>query len=189
MTQQGLLEVGNPSALLLDSRAKNQSGSVIVASLEGTRPMLLEIQALVSPTSFGIARRMATGIDYNRLTMLMAVLEKKVGMQLYNLDAYVNVVGGIRIDEPACDLGIIASVAGSYKNKPIDSKVVVMGEVGLTGEIRPVNQVDKRISEAARLGFEKCLVPFGNKSNSMAGFDGIEVSYVATVEEALGHLF
>ena len=128
MRQEGLIEVGNPSGLLLDGRAKEQSGSVVVASLEGTRPMLLEIQALVTPTSFQMPRRMATGIDYNRLTMLMAVLEKKVGMQLYNMDAYVNVVGGIRLDEPACDMGIIASIASSFRNKPIASEIVVMGE-------------------------------------------------------------
>lgn len=189
MTQEGLKEVNNPSGLLLDSRAKDQSGSVIVASLEGTRPMLLEIQALVTPTSFGIARRMATGIDYNRLTMLMAVLEKKIGMQLYHHDAYVNVVGGIRIDEPACDLGVIASVAGSFKNQPVDPDIVVIGEVGLTGEVRPVNQVDKRIIEAKRLGFKKCLVPSGNKSSSISNIDEIELLFAGTVEEALGFLF
>ncbi|NLM09472.1 MAG: DNA repair protein RadA [Clostridiaceae bacterium] len=189
MTQQGLKEVNNPSGLLLDSRAKDQSGSVIVASLEGTRPMLLEIQALVTPTSFGIARRMATGIDYNRLTMLLAVLEKKIGMQLFNHDAYVNVVGGIRIDEPACDLGVIASVAGSFKNMPVDPDIVVIGEVGLTGEVRQVNQVDKRIMEAKRLGFKKCLVPSGNKSSSVTNIDGIELLFAGTVEEALGFLF
>lgn len=189
MTQQGLKEVNNPSGLLLDGRAKDQSGSAIVASLEGTRPMLLEIQALVTPTIFGIARRMATGIDYNRMTMLMAVLEKKVGMQLYNHDAYVNVVGGIRIDEPACDLGIIASIAGSFKNQPIDPDIVVMGEVGLTGEVRPVSQAEKRIIESKRLGFKKCLVPAGNKSSQVTGIEGIEIMFAETVEEALGYLF
>jgi len=189
MTQQGLKEVNNPSGLFLDCRAKDQPGSVIVASLEGTRPMLLEVQALVTPTSFGIARRMATGIDYNRLTMLMAVLEKRVGMQLYNHDAYVNVVGGIRIDETACDLGVIASIAGSFKNQSIDPDTVVIGEVGLTGEVRPVSQVEKRITEAKRLGFKKCLVPSGNKSNSITGTDGIELLFAGTVEEALGFLF
>lgn len=189
MTQQGLKEVNNPSGLFLDCRAKDQPGSVIVASLEGTRPMLLEVQALVAPTSFGIARRMATGIDYNRLTMLMAVLEKKVGMQLFNHDAYVNVVGGIRIDEPACDLGVIASIAGSFKNRPVDPDIVVIGEVGLTGEVRPVSQVDKRIIEAKRLGFKKCLVPSGNKTSSITNAGEIELLFAGTVEEALGFLF
>lgn len=189
MTQQGLEEVANPSGLFLDSRAKDQPGSVIVASLEGTRPMLLEIQALVTPTVFGIARRMATGIDYNRLTMLMAVLEKKIGMPLYNHDAYVNVVGGIRIDEPACDLGVIASIAGSFKNRPVDPDTVIIGEVGLTGEVRPVNQADKRIMEAKRLGFRKCLLPSGNKNSSLTNTGEIELLFAGTVEEALGFLF
>ncbi|MBP7175238.1 MAG: DNA repair protein RadA [Thermoclostridium sp.] len=191
MRQEGLTEVGNPSGLLLDGRAKDQSGSVVVASLEGTRPMLLEVQALVTPTSFQMPRRMATGIDYNRLTMLMAVLEKKVGMQLYSFDAYVNVVGGIRLDEPACDMGIIASIAGSFRNKPIASEIVVMGEVGLTGEVRPVSQAEKRVMEAMRMGFRKCILPAGNKSKLAQDStgDGIELLYAGTVEEALGYLF
>ncbi len=191
MCQEGLIEVGNPSGLLLDGRAKDQSGSVVVASLEGTRPMLLEVQALVTPTSFQMPRRMATGIDYNRLTMLMAVLEKKVGMQLYSFDAYVNVVGGIRLDEPACDMGVIASIAGSFRNKPIASEFVVMGEVGLTGEVRPVSQADKRIMEARRMGFKKCIVPAGNKSklNRDDAGEGMDLFYAGTVEEALKYLF
>jgi DNA repair protein RadA/Sms len=190
MRQEGLIEVGNPSGLLLDGRAKEQSGSVVVASLEGTRPMLLEIQALVTPTSFQMPRRMATGIDYNRLTMLMAVLEKKVGMQLYNMDAYVNVVGGIRLDEPACDMGIIASIASSFRNKPIASEIVVMGEVGLTGEVRPVSQVDKRIMEAQRMGFKKCIVPAGNRKKQASDntADAVELLFARTVEEALEYL-
>ncbi len=191
MHQEGLIEVGNPSGLLLDGRAKDQSGSVVVASLEGTRPMLLEVQALVTPTSFQMPRRMATGIDYNRLTMLMAVLEKKVGMQLYSCDAYVNVVGGIKLDEPACDMGVIASIAGSFRNKPIASEIVVMGEVGLTGEVRPVSQADKRIMEARRMGFKKCVVPAGNRNklNKDDSGDGMELLYAATVDEALNYLF
>lgn len=189
MHQEGLMEVGNPSGLLLDGRAKDQPGSVVVASLEGTRPMLLEIQALVTPTSFQMPRRMATGIDYNRLTMLMAVLEKKVGMQLYQFDAYVNVVGGIRLDEPACDMGVIASIAGSFRNRPIASETVVMGEVGLTGEVRPVSQVEKRIMEAKRMGFKRCIIPAGNRSKPNSADDGMEILYVQTVEEALGLLF
>lgn len=191
MRQEGLIEVENPSMTLLDGRAENQSGSVVVASVEGTRPMLLEIQALIAPTIFGMPRRMATGIDYNRLTMLMAVLEKKVGMQLYNYDAYVNVVGGIRLDEPACDLGVISSVAGSFKNKPIDSGTVVVGEVGLTGEVRAVSHIDKRIIEAKRLGFKKFILPAGNKKQSdRVNTPGeIELLFAETVEEALSYLF
>lgn len=189
MRQEGLMEVGNPSGLLLDGRAKDQSGSVVVASLEGTRPMLLEIQALVTPTSFQMPRRMATGIDYNRLTMLMAVLEKKVGMQLYQFDAYVNVVGGIRLDEPACDMGVIASIAGSFRNRPISSEMVVMGEVGLTGEVRPVSQAEKRIMEAQRMGFKRCIVPAGNQSKMNSTGKDMELLYAQTVEEALAYLF
>lgn len=191
MCQKGLIEIGNPSGLLLDGRAENQSGSVVVASLEGTRPMLLEIQALVSPTSFGMPRRMATGIDYNRLTMLMAVLEKKVGMQLHSFDAYVNVVGGIRLDEPACDLGVVASVAGSFKNRPIDPETVVIGEVGLTGEVRAVSQMGKRIMECKRLGFQKCIIPYGNqKSVDETDLPGqMNLLFAKTVEEALHYLF
>jgi DNA repair protein RadA/Sms len=133
---------------------------------------------------------MATGIDYNRLTMLMAVLEKKVGMQLYNMDAYVNVVGGIRLDEPACDMGIIASIASSFRNKPIASEIVVMGEVGLTGEVRPVSQVDKRIMEAQRMGFKKCIVPAGNRKKQASDntADAVELLFARTVEEALEYL-
>ncbi|NLM27086.1 MAG: DNA repair protein RadA [Clostridiaceae bacterium] len=191
MRQEGLVEVENPSMTLLDGRAENQSGSVVVASMEGTRPMLLEIQALVAPTIFGMPRRMATGIDYNRLTMLMAVLEKKVGMRLYNYDAYVNVVGGIRLDEPAGDLGVISSVAGSFKNKPIDSGTVVAGEVGLTGEVRAISQIDKRIIEAKRLGFNKFILPAGNKKQSdRVNTPGeIELLFAKTVDEALSYLF
>jgi len=191
MRQEGLVEVSNPSGVLLDGRAKDQSGSVVVASLEGTRPMLLEIQALVTPTSFGMPRRMATGIDYNRLTMLMAVLEKKVGMQLHNFDAYVNVVGGIKLDEPACDLGVIASVAGSFRNKPISPYIAVIGEVGLTGEVRTVSQVEKRVMEAKRMGFTKCILPLGNRSKNLESgiVDGIELLYADTVETALNYMF
>ena len=132
------IEVENPSMLMISGRTEGVPGSVIVSSLEGTRPMLIEVQALVCPTNFGMPRRMATGIDYNRITMLMAVLEKRVGMQLHNYDAYVNIVGGLKIDEPACDLGVVAAIASSFRNRPVDLSTVLIGEVGLTGEIRPV---------------------------------------------------
>jgi DNA repair protein RadA/Sms len=163
MRDTGLEEVDNPSMALLSGKPENAPGSVVVASLEGTRPMLVEIQALVCTTGFGVPRRMATGVDYNRIVLLMAVLEKRVGMQLCNYDAYVNVVGGLKIDEPACDLGIISAVASSFKNIPIDDSTVVIGEVGLTGEVRAVNQVEKRIMEASRIGFKNCIIPAGNE--------------------------
>lgn len=186
MSGVGLIEVSNPSGILLDGRSKDQPGSVVVASLEGTRPMLLEIQALISPTSFGNPRRMATGLDYNRLTMLMAVLEKKVGMQLHSFDAYINVVGGIRLDEPACDLGILVAIASSFKNKPINPGTILVGEVGLTGEVRSASQMEKRLSEASRLGFTRAVVPHGSNIKSV---DGMQITLVHTVDEALAALF
>jgi len=135
MRDVGLVEVENPSSMLLSERTESVPGSVAVATLEGTRPMLIEIQALVCPTSFGMPRRMATGLDYNRITLLMAVLEKRVGMQLHNYDAYVNVVGGLKIDEPACDLGVVTAIASSFRNIPVDMDTVLIGEVGLTGRL------------------------------------------------------
>jgi DNA repair protein RadA/Sms len=187
MRDTGLVEVPNPSVMMLSGRAENVPGSVVVSSMEGTRPMLIEIQALVTATNFGMPRRMATGVDYNRITLLMAVLEKRVGLQLQNYDAYVNVVGGIRIDEPACDLGIIAAIASSFKNAPVDVKTVLIGEVGLTGEVRAVSHIDKRIMEAARIGFETCIVPRGNMKavEQMKGLGGINIKGVENVRHAL----
>lgn len=185
MGEKGLLEVTNPSGILLDGRSKEQAGSVVAVSLEGTRPMLLEIQALVSPTSFNNPRRMATGLDFNRLTMLIAVLEKKVGMQMHTFDAYLNVVGGIRLDEPAADLAVLAAIASSYRNRPVDPGMVFFGEVGLTGEVRSVGQTDKRIMEAARLGFSRCMVPASDGKLERRNQNGIEVVPVRTVEQAL----
>jgi DNA repair protein RadA/Sms len=148
--------------MLLSGRPEDVPGSVIVCSMEGTRPVLVEIQALTSTTSFGMPRRMATGIDYNRVILLMAVLEKRVGMQLQTSDAYVNVAGGLKLDEPACDLGVACAIASSFRNLYIDSKTVLIGEVGLTGEIRGVNFIEKRILEAQKLGFNKCIIPKEN---------------------------
>lgn len=197
MRENGLAEVMNPSAIMLDGRSKDQPGSVVAVALEGTRPMLLEIQALVSPTSFNNPRRMATGLDFNRLTMLIAVLEKKVGMQLHTFDAYLNVVGGIHLDEPAADLAVLMAVASSYLNRPVDPGTVFFGEVGLTGEVRSVGQTDKRIMEAARLGFTRCVVPategkaerrtvhgIGNGMGGNKG-NGIKIIPIRTVEQAL----
>ena len=146
MREIGLVELENPSKILISEKPKDVAGSVIISTVEGTRPMLLELQALVSPTSFGIPKRTATGVDYNRVSLLMAVLEKRVGMQIQNQDVYINVVGGIKINEPSIDLGIVMSIASSFRNIPIDGNVAITGEVGLTGEIRAVSFIEKRIT-------------------------------------------
>ena len=162
MMDKGLVEVENPSELMLAGRPMNVPGSVVTCSMEGTRPMLIEVQALVSFTSFGMARRTATGIDYNRVTILMAVLEKRAGMDLVSYDSYVNLAGGIKMNEPALDLGVVAAIASSFRNIAIDPHTVVFGEVGLTGEIRGVNMAEKRVIEAAKLGFKTCILPKAN---------------------------
>jgi DNA repair protein RadA/Sms len=184
MKGSGLSEVKNPSEMLISGRPENVSGSVVVCSMEGTRPVLIEIQALVSATNFGMPRRMATGLDYNRVTLLMAVLEKRVGMQLQAADAYVNVAGGLKIDEPACDLGIACAIASSFKNLYIDPKMVLIGEVGLTGEVRGVNFIEKRILEAKKLGFLKCIIPKENMKGIEIQTD-IKIIPVESIYEAL----
>ncbi len=184
MKGKGLEEVKNPSEMLLSGRPENVPGSAIVCSMEGTRPMLVEIQALTSATSFGMPRRMATGIDYNRVVLLMAVLEKRVGMQLQTFDAYVNVAGGLRLDEPACDLGIACSIASSFRNLYIDPKTIVVGEIGLTGEIRGVSLIEKRIMEAQKLGFTKCVIPKDNMKG-IEKIPGIKIIPVENIYEAL----
>ncbi len=191
MRDAGLEEVSNPSEIMLSGRSENVPGSAVVSSVEGTRPMLIEIQSLVCPTNFGVPRRMATGLDFNRQTMIMAVLEKRVGLQLYNFDAYVNVVGGIRLDEPACDLGIAAAVASSFRNVPLDEGSVLIGEIGLTGEVRAVSQIEKRISEAIRLGFKKIIIPEGNMklASQMKNADKADIRHVSNIQEALDAIF
>lgn len=163
MNNEGMVEITNPSSILISQRDDNPAGSIIVASMEGTRPLLIELQSLTTPTVFGMPRRTTNGIDYNRLTLLLAVLEKKAGLMLGNQDVYLNVVSGIKINEPAIDLGIILTCASSYKNMPISKEIVCIGEVGLTGEIRSVNVIDKRIKEAEKLGFKTCIIPESNK--------------------------
>lgn len=163
MRQEGMCEVTNPSDILITEREDNPSGSCILASVEGTRPILVEIQALTSQTVFGLPKRTANGFDYNRLAVLIAVLEKKAGLSLGNQDVYLNVAGGMKISEPAADLGIIATVASSYKNVSISQSTVVMGEVGLTGEVRRINLIEKRLKEAEKLGFKTCIIPENNK--------------------------
>jgi len=163
MQDVGMCEIANPSQILISEREDNPAGSVVIASIEGTRPILLELQALTATSVFGLPRRTANGVDYNRLTLLIAVLEKKVGLNLGNQDVYLNVVGGIKIAEPSIDLGIMLAAASSFKNIPIAKDVIVIGEVGLTGEVRRVNLIEKRIKEAEKLGFKTCIIPENNK--------------------------
>ena len=163
MRQSGLVEVENPSEYMLSGKPENASGSVVACSMEGTRPILLEIQALVCRTNFGMPRRTAAGTDYNRVNLLMAVLEKRLGMSLGNCDAYVNIAGGIKMNEPAIDLGIVMALVSSYRNRPIDEKTIVFGEVGLSGEVRAVNMPEQRVAEAKKLGFETCILPEGER--------------------------
>jgi len=184
MRDIGLVEVENPSEVLISGRPQNTSGTVIVPCVEGTRPMLVEVQSLVSETAFGLPRRATMGIDYNRAILMIAVLEKKLGYGMQNCDVYINVVGGLQTKEPAMDLGIITSIASSFRDLYIDSKTIVMGEVGLTGEIRRVSFIDKRINEAAKLGFERAIVPKINLKD-MNSIDGIDVIGINKVEEAL----
>lgn len=159
MRQNGLVEVENPSEFMLNGKPEHASGSVVACSIEGTRPILIEIQALVCNSNFGVPRRTAAGTDYNRVNLLMAVLEKRLGLHLSNYDAYVNIAGGVKMNEPAIDLGIIMALISSYKNKPIDEKMIVFGEVGLSGEVRAVNMPEQRVAEAKKLGFEICVLP------------------------------
>ncbi|MBQ8816914.1 MAG: DNA repair protein RadA [Lachnospiraceae bacterium] len=159
MQERGLAEVANPSEYMLTGRPEEASGSVVVCSMEGTRPILVEIQALVCNTSFGIPRRQATGTDFNRMNLLMAVLEKRLGMQLAACDAYVNIAGGIRITEPAIDLGMVLAIISSHRNLPLDPKMLCFGEIGLSGEVRAVNMAKQRVMEARKLGFTTCILP------------------------------
>jgi DNA repair protein RadA/Sms len=188
MKESGLEEVLSPSEIFLSERPENTSGSVVVPSIEGTRPILVEIQALVSPSSLAVPRRTAIGVDYNRLALLVAVLEKKMGMKLYNQDIFLNVAGGIRVDEPAMDLGIIISVASSFLDKPVHSKTVVFGEVGLTGEVRGISQAEVRVRESVKLGFERCILPKANRER-MKKDDSIQLEGVESLGEVMKLLF
>jgi DNA repair protein RadA/Sms len=183
MAGGGLVEVGNPSGLFLSERPRGAAGSVIVSSLEGTRPLLLELQALVAPASFGTPRRTVLGTDYNRVCLLLAVLEKRVGFPLQSQDAFVNVAGGGRVSEPAADLGVVIAAASSYLDRPVRGEIVVIGEVGLTGEVRAVTGLAVRLKEAASLGFSGAVVP----RNNLAGGERhpLDVQGVASVDEAV----
>ncbi|MDE6892124.1 MAG: DNA repair protein RadA [Lachnospiraceae bacterium] len=187
MESAGLIEVENPSEFMLSGKPKEASGSVVVCSMEGTRPMLVEIQALVSHSSFGIPRRQTIGTDFNRVNLLIAVLEKRLGLSLGNCDAYVNIAGGIRILEPAIDLGIALAVVSSFKNRVIDSGLIAMGEVGLSGEVRGISMIQARVQEAKKLGFTTCMVP-SVCAQSLKEITGIRVIGVKSIAEAVAVL-
>lgn len=185
MRREGLVEVQNPSEFMLSGKPEHASGSVVACAMEGTRPMMMEIQALVCKSNFGMPRRTAAGLDYNRVNLLMAVLEKRLGMPLSNYDAYVNIAGGIRLSEPAADLGIVMAIASSYKNRPIAEDVIVFGEVGLSGEVRAVTMPEQRVAEAKKLGFKTCIIP--EVSMKAAGeIKGVSIIGVKNVGEAIG---
>lgn len=184
MRQSGLQEVKNPSEFMLNGKPEGASGAVVACSMEGTRPILLEIQALVCQSGFGMPRRTAAGTDYNRVNLLMAVLEKRMGLPLFNYDAYVNIAGGIKMNEPAIDLGIILAIVSSYKNKPIGDKVIAFGEVGLSGEVRAVSMPEQRVSEAKKLGFQTCIVP-AVSVETVKNIAGIEIIGVKNISEAV----
>ena len=184
MRQNGLAEVQNASEFMLSGRPENASGSVVACSMEGTRPILLEIQALVCNSNFGMPRRTAAGTDYNRVNLLMAVLEKRAGIHLSNADAYVNIAGGIKMNEPAIDLGIVMALVSSYKNRPVNEKTIVFGEVGLSGEVRAVSMPEQRVAEAKRLGFETCIIPEVSMS-MVKDMKGIKMVGVNTINDAI----
>jgi DNA repair protein RadA/Sms len=191
MKESGLAEVSNPSEIFLAERPADATGSVVVSSLEGTRPILAELQALVAPSKLAMPRRTCIGVDFNRVSLLLAVLEKRVGMHLMGMDVFVNIVGGLKVDEPAIDLGIIAAVASSFREKPINAQTVVMGEVGLAGEVRAISQAESRLKDAAKLGFTRCVLPMLNveKMEKSAAIKKMELMGVRTVDEAMERLF
>lgn len=185
MTETGLKEVENPSAMLLSGRMPNVSGGCITCVMEGTRPILAEVQGLVTPTGFGNARRNATGFDYNRLNLLLAVLEKRLSLSYSNFDAYVNIVGGLRLDEPAADLAVALSLVSGLKDIPIDEKIIAFGEIGLSGELRSVPRAQSRINEAARLGFTKCILPRACIKQITTCPDSLELVAVGSLAQAI----
>lgn len=186
MQGTGLAEVKNPSEFMLKGRPEGEPGSVVAASIEGTRPILVEVQALICRTNFNMPRRTAAGTDYNRVNLLMAVLEKRAGVQLSDCDAYVNVAGGMRITEPALDLAVSTAIISSIKNIALDNKTVIFGEVGLTGEIRAVNMAEQRVAEAAKMGFEVCILPQANKERIKT--PGIKLVGVKNIQEVMAVL-
>jgi DNA repair protein RadA/Sms len=186
MDETGLTEVENPSALLLAERSDDQAGSVVIACMEGVRPLLVEVQALATPTVFGMPRRTAIGYDYNRLIILLAVLEKRIGLRLGTQDVYVNVIGGIKVTEPAADMAMALAITSSFRDLPIHRGTVVMGEVGLTGDIRMIPRVDMRIKEAIKMGFKRFIIPSGNKDSlKESAFSKCEIYGVRHILDAM----
>jgi DNA repair protein RadA/Sms len=188
MQTKGLVEVDNPSEIFLEERLKDTNGSAVVVSMEGTRPILVEIQSLITPTIFGNAKRTATGLDHNRVSVIMAVLEKRGNLMLQNQDAYLKSTGGVKLDEPAIDLALAMSIASSYKNLGISATDCFVGEVGLTGEIRRVNRIDQRVNEAEKLGFKRIFVPKNNLGDWVKD-QKIQIIGVSTVSEAMNKTF
>lgn len=187
MREKGLAEVKNPSEYMLNGKPEGASGSVVTCSMEGSRPILLEVQALVCRTNFGMPRRTAAGTDYNRVNLLMAVLEKRAGFHLSDCDAYVNIAGGMKMNEPSLDLGIVMALVSSYQDRALEEDVIVFGEVGLSGEIRGVNMTEQRILEAKKLGFHKCILP-KSSMDALKEISGISLVGVASVKEAIALL-
>jgi DNA repair protein RadA/Sms len=188
MKDQGLDEVANPSAVFLSERPASAPGSAVTASMEGTRPILVELQALASSTSFGTPRRTILGLDPNRVALLAAVMEKQLGMHLMGYDIFMNVAGGVKVIEPAVDMAIVSAIASSFLDKAVPDGTVVLGEVGLTGEVRAIGQVDTRVAEVKKMGFKRCLVPDGNFKR-VRDIEGIKVAGIKTVSEAVDTLF
>ena len=188
MKEAGLKEVTNPSEIFLMERPLEVPGSAVVCSMEGTRPILVELQALVSRSFLAVPRRTTIGVDHNRVALLVAVLEKKMGAQLFNQDIFVNVAGGVHVDEPAVDLGIIAAVASSHKEKIVDPRTVFFGEVGLAGEIRGISQAEARVKEAGKLGFERCILPASN-SSQLTHIQHPKLAGVSSLQECWKLLF
>lgn len=187
MREEGMCEITNPSDILISERKDNPAGSCIISCIEGTRPILIELQALTSQSVFGIPKRTSNGTDYNRLAVLIAVLEKRAGMMLGGQDIYLNLVGGIKLNEPSMDLGIIMAVASSFKNMPIAKDVVIIGEVGLTGEVRRINLIEKRLKEAEKLGFKTCIIPQSNKKDLKENYK-LDIICVDNINEAMRKL-
>lgn len=188
MRQNGLAEVPNPSQYMLDGMPKGESGSAVSCAMEGTRPILLEVQALVCKTYFNLPRRTAAGTDYNRVNLLMAVIEKRLGIRLSECDAYVNVAGGMRINEPAIDLALVAVLISSYRNRAIDNETIIFGEVGLTGEVRAIQMAEQRVAEAERLGFKRCILPKVNKKSIDENNLTIKITGIQNIKELMEYI-